>query len=46
MGLAKDWTGNYQSGLLTLAVPELIGGATVLYMRQQAMRAASHANGS
>jgi len=38
MGLAKDWTGNYQSGLLTLAVPELIGAAIVLYMRRQAMR--------
>jgi ACS family tartrate transporter-like MFS transporter len=34
MGLAKDWTGNYQSGLLTLAVPELIGAGIVLYMRR------------
>lgn len=34
MGLAKDWTGNYRSGLLTLAAPELIGAAIVLYMRR------------
>jgi ACS family tartrate transporter-like MFS transporter len=34
MGLAKDWTGNYQSGLLTLAVPELIGAGIVLYMKR------------
>jgi len=40
MGLAKDWTGNYQSGLLTLAVPEMIGAAIVLDMRRQAMRSA------
>jgi ACS family tartrate transporter-like MFS transporter len=45
MGLAKDWTGNYQSGLLTLALPELIGAAIVLYMRRQLTRAAPHANG-
>jgi MFS transporter, ACS family, tartrate transporter len=39
MGLAKDWTGNYQSGLLTLAAPELLAAAIVLYMRRQARRA-------
>jgi MFS transporter, ACS family, tartrate transporter len=38
MGLAKDWTGNYQSGLLTLAIPDLIGAAIVLYMRHEMMR--------
>jgi MFS transporter, ACS family, tartrate transporter len=41
MGLAKDWTGNYQTGLLTLAAPELAGAAIVLYMRYQAMRSAA-----
>lgn len=35
MGLAKDWTGNYQTGLLTLAAPELLGAVIVLYMRKQ-----------
>src|ERR1700693_559119 len=38
MGLAKDFTGNYQSGLLTLAVPAIAGAAIVLYMRHQAIR--------
>ncbi len=35
MGLAKDWTGNYQTGLLTLALPTLAGAGIVLYMRHQ-----------
>jgi ACS family tartrate transporter-like MFS transporter len=35
MGLAKDWTGNYQNGLLTMAAPELIGAAIVLRMWNQ-----------
>jgi len=34
MGRAKDFTGNYQSGLLTLAVPAIAGAAIVLVMRQ------------
>lgn len=38
MGRAKDFTGNYQTGLLTLAIPALVGAAIVLYMRQQAIR--------
>ena len=38
MGLAKDWTGNYQSGLLTMAAPELIGAAIVLHMWNQARK--------
>jgi ACS family tartrate transporter-like MFS transporter len=38
MGRARDWTGNYQRGLLTLAVPTLIGVGIVLYMRRQVMR--------
>jgi ACS family tartrate transporter-like MFS transporter len=40
MGRAKDFTGNYQSGLLTLAIPALAGAAILLFMRHQAIRAA------
>jgi ACS family tartrate transporter-like MFS transporter len=39
MGIAKDLTGNYQSGLLTLAIPSLTGAAIVLVMRHQLLRA-------
>jgi MFS transporter, ACS family, tartrate transporter len=39
MGRAKDFTGNYQTGLLTLAIPALAGAAILLFMRHQAMRA-------
>jgi ACS family tartrate transporter-like MFS transporter len=35
MGRAKDFTGNYQSGLLTLAIPTLAGAAIVLVMRHK-----------
>jgi ACS family tartrate transporter-like MFS transporter len=35
MGLAKDFTGNYKTGLLTLAIPTLAGGVIVLLMRQK-----------
>jgi MFS transporter, ACS family, tartrate transporter len=35
LGLAKDWTGNYQSGLLTLAIPSLVATAIVLFMRHR-----------
>jgi ACS family tartrate transporter-like MFS transporter len=38
MGRAKDFTGNYQSGLLTLAIPAIAGAAIVLVMRSQAIR--------
>ena len=38
MGLAKDFTGNYQSGLLTLAIPSIGAAAILLYMRRQAVR--------
>jgi ACS family tartrate transporter-like MFS transporter len=38
MGRAKDFTGNYQTGLLTLAIPALAGAAILLFMRHQAMR--------
>jgi ACS family tartrate transporter-like MFS transporter len=35
MGLAKDFTGAYQPGLLTLILPSLLGAATVLLMRRE-----------
>jgi ACS family tartrate transporter-like MFS transporter len=35
MGLAKDFTGNYKTGLLTLALPTVLGGIIVLIMRRQ-----------
>ena len=38
MGRAKDFTGNYQTGLLTLAIPALAGAAIVLVMRHQVVR--------
>lgn len=38
MGRAKDFTGNYQTGLLTLAVPTIVGAVIVLFMRRQAAR--------
>jgi ACS family tartrate transporter-like MFS transporter len=38
MGRAKDFTGNYQTGLLTLAIPALAGAAILLFMRDQAIR--------
>ena len=38
MGLAKDFTGNYQRGLLTLSIPALAASVILLYMRSQAMR--------
>jgi ACS family tartrate transporter-like MFS transporter len=36
MGLAKDFTGAYQPGLLMLVIPCLVGAATVFMMRFQA----------
>jgi len=36
MGLAKDYTGAYQPGLLMLVIPSLVGAATVFMMRSQA----------
>jgi len=38
MGIAKDLTGNYRRGLLTMAVPMLIGAAIMLYLRSQSQR--------
>jgi ACS family tartrate transporter-like MFS transporter len=37
MGRAKDFTGNYQTGLLTLAAPALAGAAILLFMRHRAI---------
>jgi len=35
MGRAKDFTGNYQTGMLTLAVPAFAGAAILLVMRHR-----------
>src|SRR5579863_1688909 len=40
MGRAKDFTGNYQSGMLTLAIPALVGAGIVMFMRYQSGRSA------
>jgi ACS family tartrate transporter-like MFS transporter len=40
MGFARDLTGNYQRGLLTLALPMLIAAAVMLYLRRLERRAA------
>jgi ACS family tartrate transporter-like MFS transporter len=39
MGLAKDYTGAYQPGLLMLVIPSLVGAATIYMMRFQARAA-------
>jgi len=36
MGLAKDYTGAYQPGLLMLVIPTLVAAATIYMMRFQA----------
>jgi MFS transporter, ACS family, tartrate transporter len=36
MGRAKDFTGNYQTGLLTLAIPAFAGTAIALFMHKRA----------
>ncbi len=36
MGFAKDLTGNYQRGLITLSFPMLLAAGIMLYMRYQA----------
>src|ERR1700722_4003142 len=38
MGRAKDFTGNYQTGLLTLALPAMAGVGILLVMRYRVMR--------
>ena len=38
MGVAKDFTGNYQRGLLTLSIPSVAAAAILLYMRSEAAK--------
>jgi len=38
MGLAKDLTGNYQRGMLTLTIPSLIAAGIMFRMMIQAKR--------
>jgi MFS transporter, ACS family, tartrate transporter len=38
MGIARDMTGDYQRGLLTLTVPSLAAAGIVLWMRRVALR--------
>jgi ACS family tartrate transporter-like MFS transporter len=38
LGVAKDLTGNYERGLLTMTVPSLAAFAIMLVMRQQAAK--------
>jgi ACS family tartrate transporter-like MFS transporter len=38
MGIAKDMTGDYQHGILTLTVPSLAAASIVLWMRRVARR--------
>src|ERR1700722_10346100 len=41
MGIAKDLTGDYRHGLLTMAVPMLVGTGIMFYLRWQSHQAAS-----
>jgi ACS family tartrate transporter-like MFS transporter len=41
MGVAKDFTGDYQRGLLTLTIPSLVAAGIVLHMRRMARRPAA-----
>jgi MFS transporter, ACS family, tartrate transporter len=41
MGIAKDLTGNYRRGLLTMAVPVLVGAGMMFYLRWQCHQATS-----
>ena len=36
MGLAQKWTGNYESGLLSMALPAMVSAGIALYMRARA----------
>jgi MFS transporter, ACS family, tartrate transporter len=38
MGFAKDLTGNYQRGLLTLTAPALLAAAIIFWMRQTSLK--------
>jgi MFS transporter, ACS family, tartrate transporter len=37
MGLMRDWTGSYRIGLITLAVPSLVGAGMTLFLRSRAL---------
>jgi ACS family tartrate transporter-like MFS transporter len=37
MGLMKDWTGSYRIGLITLAVPSLVGAGMTLFLRSRSL---------
>jgi len=37
IGMARDFTGNYQRGLLTLSIPMLAAAGIMLYMRRQSL---------
>ena len=43
MGLARDLTGNYQRGLLTMTAPLLLAAAIMLHLRRQAHAVAAAA---
>jgi MFS transporter, ACS family, tartrate transporter len=38
MGLAKDFTGTYQPGLLMLVIPGMVGATTIFMMRSKSQR--------
>jgi ACS family tartrate transporter-like MFS transporter len=42
MGIAKDLTGTYQRGLLTLSIPMLAAAGIMLYMRRQSLQGHDH----
>ncbi len=44
MGFAKDLTGNYQRGLLSLSVPMLLAAGIMLYMRYRALPGTTRAS--
>jgi len=42
MGVARDLTGNYRRGLLTMAVPMFVGAGIMLYLRWQSQQSTPH----
>jgi ACS family tartrate transporter-like MFS transporter len=38
LGLMKDWTGSYRIGLITLAIPSLIGAAMTFFLRSRTLK--------
>jgi len=41
MGIAKDLTGDYRRGLLTMAAPMLVGAGIMFYLRWRSLQTAS-----